>query len=433
MKQNIHMNGKNRFGSTDKRKSARGMGDFLILWGTQSISSLGSAMTTFVLLLWAYEQEGTASSIAWLSVCSYLPSVFFCFAAGALADRWDKRKIMLISDLTAAGGTGAVYILYVSGGLELWHLYVVNLLISLMNAFQNPASYVAVSLLTPKESYTKAAGLQALSGSVVNILAPACASAVLAFSSIETVFLLDLLTFGAAFLTLLLRIRIPCPAEKMEEESGGFFKELTTGIGYLWEHRALLKMILFFSFINLLASSTGEGSILSAMVLSRTGNNQAALGAVSSAIGAFILCNFPWAVGRVPWVWVLAGFLGEIPLPFLNANLTTIMRRHVPVSMQGRVFAARDTLQYATIPIGLALGGALSDRVFEPLMASPSPLQEFLSLLVGTGSGSGMAVLFLITGLLGSVSSFLCLCSKEFQSLNRFPENTEEESAPGGQ
>ena len=462
MKQNIHMNGKNRFGSTDKRKSARGMGDFLILWGTQSISSLVSAMTTFVLLLWAYEQEGTASSIAWLSVCSYLPSVFFCFAAGALADRWDKRKIMLISDLTAAGGTGAVYILYVSGGLELWHLYVVNLLISLMNAFQNPASYVAVSLLTPKESYTKAAGLQALSGSVVNILAPACASAVLAFSSIETVFLLDLLTFGAAFLTLLLRIRIPCPAEKMEEESGGFFKELTTGIGYLWEHRALLKMILFFSFINLLASSTGEGSILSAMVLSRTGNNQAALGAVSSAIGAgtltgsllvtalpapknrtgvifaacglsFILCNFPWAVGRVPWVWVLAGFLGEIPLPFLNANLTTIMRRHVPVSMQGRVFAARDTLQYATIPIGLALGGALSDRVFEPLMASPSPLQEFLSLLVGTGSGSGMAVLFLITGLLGSVSSFLCLCSKEFQSLNRFPENTEEESAPGGQ
>ena len=148
------MNRKNRPGSTDKRKSARGMGDFLILWGTQSISSLGSSMTTFSLLLWAYEQEGTASSIAWLSVCSYFPSIFLCFAAGALADRWDKRKIMLISDLTAAGGTGAVYILYISGGLELWHLYVVNLLISLVNAFQNPASYVAVSLLTPKGSYT---------------------------------------------------------------------------------------------------------------------------------------------------------------------------------------------------------------------------------------------------------------------------------------
>ena len=105
-------------------------------------------------------------------------------------------------------------------------------------------------------------------------------------------------------------------------------------------------------------------------------------------------------------------------MAFLNANLTAVMRTNVPIEMQGRVFAARDTIQYSTIPIGLFLGGALADYVFEPFMATASPMQEALSVLFGTGSGSGIAIMFFIVGVVGCATSFLCLKNPLYRSLD---------------
>jgi MFS family permease len=117
-------------------------------------------MSSFALTLWAYEQQGTASSIAWLTACSYLPSILFCFIAGTLTDKWDKKKIMLTSDFVAALGTLTVLSLYTTGNLRIWHLYIVNTLISLMNAFQKPASMLPYRDCTKRTIY-QMSGLQA--------------------------------------------------------------------------------------------------------------------------------------------------------------------------------------------------------------------------------------------------------------------------------
>ena len=418
---------------------------FLILWLGQSISALGSAMTNYALIIWAYQQRGTASSIAMLSVCSYLPSILFCFVAGTIADRWDKKKIMLLSDFIAACGTVTVFLLYTTGALHVWHLYIVNSVISLMNAFQNPASYVAVSLIAPKEHYARVSGLQSFSSALVSILTPALATALLALTGLRTVFLIDLSSFAFAFLSLLFFIKIP-KVQKTAALEESFLHRISSGIQFLRHHDVILRMIFFFSFVNLLASMAGN-SILPAMILARTNGNQVTLGIVTSAIGlgtlagsivvtflrparrktaiifwscaiSFLLCDVPWALGRSLVVWVAAAFLGNFPLPFLNANLTTIMRTQVPIEMQGRVFAARDTLQFITIPLGLTLGGQLADRVFEPFMSSGSPLAAFFAKLVGTGYGSGMALIFLITGLVGTVASVAAALDKRYQVLN---------------
>lgn len=424
---------------------------FLILWGSQTISSLGTAMTNFALIIWVYRQQGTASSITLLSVCSYLPSILFCFAAGTLADRWNKKKIMLVSDFVAALGTLAVFLLYSTASLKIWHLYVINFMLSFMNAFQNPAAYVAVSLITPKEHYIQASGMQAFSNSLVTILTPALATAVLAFSGIRTVLVIDLITFGIAFIALLLFIKIPLVLTSESEKKEPFFKSCLAGLRFLREHRPIWKIILFFSFINLLASMAGN-SIMPAMILARTGGNQVTLGMVSSSIGigalvgsilvtvvkpaksktkviflscavSFLLCDCLWGVGRNVAIWAFAAFAGNLPLPFLNANLTTIMRTKVPVEMQGRVFSTRDTFQYITIPIGLFLGGFLADRIFEPFMlarasANAAPVQQMLSNLVGTGKGSGMAVIFLITGTVGFLVSLLSSKNPIYKNLD---------------
>jgi hypothetical protein len=207
-----------------------------------------------------------------------------------------------------------------------------------------------------------------------------------------------------------------------------------------------LRIILFFAFINFIAKMGGYG-MLPALVLSRTGGDQVSLGAVEAAVGIgllvgsalvtlmkpaksrvtviFFSCGISFLLGdvgqsltRTVPLWALAAFLSNLPMPFLNANLTAIMRIHIPIEMQGRVFSARDTIQYSTIPVGLFLGGILADYVFEPFMMTDSPFQNMLSVVFGTGKGAGIAVMFFIVGVIGCVTSFICLRNPQYKELD---------------
>lgn len=420
--------------------------EFLILWSSQSVSTLGTAMTNFALIIWVYGQSGTASSITLLSICSTVPSILFCFIGGTIADRWDKKRIMLITDLIAALGTLLVFMLYITSTLQIWHLYIINFILSFMNVFQNPASYVATSLLVPKKHYVRVSGLQALSGSVVTILAPAFGSALLAFGGLDTVLIFDLATFSIAFLILTFFIKIPAVEHNEEKVKESFIKSCMTGIKFLKEHSALLRIILFFAFINFISKMGGYG-MMPALILGRTGNDQAALGIVQAAVGigvlvgsilvimmkptknrvkvVFVACGISFLFGDVAQslthtlpLWVVAAFASNVPMAFLNANLTAIMRTNVPIELHGRVFSARDTIQYSTMPIGLFLGGILADYVFEPFMTTTSSFQEILSFIFGMGKGAGIALIFFIVGIIGIITSFLCLKNPLYRSLN---------------
>ena len=195
-------------------KSLRG---FLLLWSSQTVSELGTAMSDYALIVWVYGQKGTASSVAMLTICAFLPTISFRFIAGALVDRWNKKRVMLAADLAAACGTAAVLALVSLSALRTWHLYLITALLSLMNALQVPASFVATSLLVPKEHYARAGGLQGFSGSVVSILAPALGSALLAFGGLELVLACDLMSFAVAVIALIGFIRIPEPERPPQE------------------------------------------------------------------------------------------------------------------------------------------------------------------------------------------------------------------------
>jgi len=422
-----------------------GLRDFLALWSSQAVSSLGTAMTDYALIVWVYNQKGTASSITLLTICSFLPTILFRFIAGTIADRWDKKRIMLLADLIAACGTITVLLLYSFSALQVWHLYIINFLLSFLNAFQIPASYVATSLLVPKEQYIRVSGLQAFSGSVITILAPALGSTLLAFGGMTAVLVIDLTSFAVAFVTLLFFIKIP-DASRHTEVREPFLKSCMAGINFLREHSALLRIILFFAVINFLAKMGGDG-MMSAFVLSRAGGEQEALGMVQSAVALgiligsvivtfmkpaknkvnviFICCGLVFLIGNaglslvrsLPF-WIAAAFASYVPVAILGANLTAVMRTHVPIEMQGRVFSAKDTVQNCTIPLGLFLGGVLADHVFEPFMAVASPIQQALTFVFGTGKGSGIAVIFFIIGISGFITSLIALKKPLYQSLN---------------
>ena len=179
------------------------MRSYLLLWFTQMISGLGSAMTAYALVIWSYTQEGSALRTALLMVCSYAPYVICSIFAGALSDRWDKKKTILCCDALAALSTLIVLLLLKNDSLRIWHLYVVNAVSGLMNTVQQPASEVATSALLKREYYQKVGGLRYLSSSLNSILTPIVTTAIMGLWGIDTVIAIDLISFLIAFIVLL--------------------------------------------------------------------------------------------------------------------------------------------------------------------------------------------------------------------------------------
>ena len=399
---------------------------FFILWATQSLSSLGSSMTSFALIIWSYEKEGSALTPALLSVCSYLPYVLMSIFAGAISDRWNKKITMLVSDSFAAFSTVITLLLIYTGKLEIWHLYCINALNGLMNTIQQPASDVSISLLVPKEHYQKISGMRSFSNSLLTILTPIIATAILAFGGIQVIIFFDLITFVIAFISLLCFVRIP-NTQKENSRKETILKSAGLGLNYLKNNRGILDLILFLAAINFTASV--YNAALPAMILSREGGGSVELGIVNSVTGVALLAgsiitallptpksrvkiicntllismsteNFFLAFGRSVPIWCIGAVLGWICIPIMNANMDVLFRNYIPVSMQGRVFSARNTLQFFTIPIGYFIGGIMIDKVFEPFMASQQT-ESFLVLIFGDGKGSGAALLFLILAIVG--------------------------------
>lgn len=180
---------------------------FIVLWATQSFSSLGSAMTSYALVIWSYEQQGSALVTSLLMVCSYAPYVILSIFAGALSDRWNKKKVMLVCDSVAAVGTVIIFVLLESRNLEIWHLYILNAINGFMNTIQQPASEVAVTRILPKKYYQKVGGIRYFSNAVNSILTPIIATAFMAIAGIKEVIVFDLFTFIFAFVTLLFFIK----------------------------------------------------------------------------------------------------------------------------------------------------------------------------------------------------------------------------------
>lgn len=401
------------------------MKSYLLLWGTQSFSGLGSAMTSYALVIWSYTQRGSALMTALLMVSSYAPYVLFSIFAGALSDKWNKKAVMLVCDTAAALTTVVMLFLMQARCLQIWHLYLINGLNGLMNTIQQPASEVAVTRLLPRKYYQRVGGMRYLANSLNSILTPVIATAVLGLAGMGAVVAFDLFTFGVAFLTLALGIQIPEDEETKSKE-----KVLTTareGLRYLSRERGIFGLILFLAAINLVASL--YEAAFPAMLLSREGGSEKVLGMVNAVIGIAtlagsvlssllkapksrvrVICNsllfsmstenFLLAFGRTPLVWCVGGFLGWICIPLMNTNLDAIMRLRVPDNMQGRVYAVRNSLQFFTIPLGYFMGGFLVDRVFEPFMALQAQ-ESILSAMFGTGKGSGAALFFFMIAFLG--------------------------------
>lgn len=329
-------------------KQPAGMRAFTIVWIGQVISLLGTGMTSFALIVWAWQKTGSATALALMTFFYFGPTVLLSPIAGALVDRWNRKLVMMLSDLTAGLTTVVLLILFATDQLQIWHLFVAGAFAGAFQAFQWPAYSAAITTMIPKEHYARASGMLSLAESSSNIAAPLLAGILLTVIGIAGVMLIDVSTFLVA-IAALLWVHIPQPAltEEGRKSQGSLWAESVYGFRYIFERASLLGLQMVFFASNLI--STLGFTLLAPLILSRTGNNAVILGSVQSAAGiggvigglllsiwggpkrkvhgvllgitfASLLGELLMGLGRSLYVWATAAFSAALLLPIINGS-----------------------------------------------------------------------------------------------------------------
>ncbi|MBN1922493.1 MAG: MFS transporter [Anaerolineae bacterium] len=400
---------------------------FTLVWAGQLVSVLGSTMTQFALTIWAYQETGSATALGVVNTAFMVPFLLLAPLAGAMVDRYNRKLMMMVSDLTAILATTGILISHLTGNLQMWHLYVAAAINGLGATFQWPAYSAAITTMVPKEQYSRANGMISLVESGPAVLAPILAGLLLPLIHLTGILLLDVSTFFLA-IAMLVWIAVPQPEKTVEGQAGAgnLVQEALYGFRYIFARRSLLGLLIFFICLNFVIGLSA--SLFAPFILSHTGNDSAILGVVQSAAaigaviggllvglwggfkrrmtsifigealtGLFVLVVF--GLGRSLPVWMAAVLVGEIFPVFTNGASQAIWQAKVAPDVQGRVFAARRMIAWSVTPITPILAGILADYVTEPAMRSQSWLAGMFGWLVGNNAGAGMALQYILTGL----------------------------------
>jgi MFS family permease len=333
---------------------------------------------------------------------------------------------MLLADFSAGLTTIFLLFIHVTGELHLWHLYLAVGLAGVFEAFQEPAFTSTVSLLVPKENYTRSNGMLGLGKSAARMFAPIFA--------------------GLLGLALVQIPSAPVSDTGIGASEESFWLQSRFGMRYIFRDAGLRNLTLSFFMVNLFGTLT-YFAVLSPMILARSGGGESALGIVRLVMGiggitggtliiawknpkrkarmyllatglSFLICDAIMALSHSVYGWSIAGFLSELTIPLIVSPYFALWQELVPSDVQGRVFSTREMVQVASQPIGYLLGGLLADHIFEPAMMSQGWFSGIFSSLVGTGPGTGMAAMFLFTSLLGGLLGFIGLMLPSIRQLD---------------
>ena len=403
-------------------------GVFHSLWISQMVSMLGSGLTAFALRVWAFEQTESVTQFALITFFYGLPGILLSPIAGVWADRWNRRWVMILSDLGAGIATFFIWLLFVLNQLEVWHIYTAVILISLFNTIQQPAYAATIPMLVPKENLGRANGITQIGPALARIISPMLGGFLLVAIGLNGVAEIDLATFLFAMLVLFL-IRIPRPtaadADNAEKET--MRQQIAAGWRYVRERAGLLNILLLFmvidftqgmivvliaplvlgfadaSVLGTVFAVSGMGALLGAVAMGVWGGPKRR---VHGVLGFSLLRSLLLFMGGLqPNAWLVAGasalylFFSQIA----TGSMRTIWQIKVPQELQGRVFSVRLLVGALFFPLGQLLSGVLADKVFQPLLDADGLLAGNVGLMIGTGPGRGIGLMLIVLGIFNLV------------------------------
>lgn len=401
----------------------KGIRTFYLLTLTQVFSLIGSRMTWIAIGIKIFTETGNSTPVIMTAFFASLPPMIAGSFAGVLIDRWNRKTVLLASDLLQGAGTIALYLSFSSGRFEIWHLYVISLVQGLLGMFQRPAMDAAITVLVPDGHRDRANALRQTTGPMAGLIAPPVTGLLFALIGVTGIMLIDLFTLTVASCALLY-IHIPHPYKNAQpSEVSTLFTELKAGFQFVWKHRVLFNLMVFGAVVNALMS--GPFHLMTPYVLTLT-KSETTLGVLLGIMDAGMVLGGIifgiWGSTRPRIHGVMVGllfraacfiFLGLVHTPIslgiilffllfsntmISASFTSLLQLKTPPEMQGRIFALRGQLMHIANPISLFLTGPLVDKFLTPALETPG--WQFVAPLVGSQPGSQMGLVFLITGLM---------------------------------
>jgi DHA3 family macrolide efflux protein-like MFS transporter len=389
---------------------------------TQTVSLIGSQISEYAVSIAVFRATGHATPLALVAFFSTVPAILLGGFAGALADRFDRRGMMLIANIGFTVCSGLLLVSFASGAFRLWHLYALTLGASVFATLQRPAFQASVAMLVPDSHRDRANAIGQITVPAAGVIAPAAAGMLYALVGVVGSIGIDIASFIVAIVVLAI-VRIPRPAETPEGVATrtAVWRQVFDGFRYLASRPVLLGFCGYVSMVNFLAGVpmvlltpyvlartgsaqlfgvvlgvTNVGGIAGALVISAGGRigsrmNTVMLGIVAAAVflGLAGIARSALALGASLFLMVFA-------LAFTDAPFWSILQAKVAPDLQGRVFAAYLQMMMLMSPLAFLLAGPLADRVFEP--ARRLPAWRSVGWLVGAGPGAGMGMLFVAAG-----------------------------------
>lgn len=367
---------------------------FFAIWAGQAFSLLGSMLVQFALVWWLTSSTGSATVLATATIFAILPQVVVGPFAGALVDRWNRRKVLIAADGLIALVTLGLVLLFASGRMEIWHVYLAMLLRATLGAFHFPAMQASTSLLVPDEHLARINGLnQGLQG-LMNIVAPPLGALLLGLMPLHRVLAIDIVTALLAILPLFF-IAIPQPASRSVAAGANPVRamliDMREGLRYVRAWPGLLILILVAMALNFVL--VPSGSLMPLLVTEHFGGGALQLGWLEAAMGIGVVSG-----GILLGAWggfkrrILTSMMGVIGIgvgtalvgltpaglfgvalagmavtgfmgPMANGPLFAIVQSTVEPGMQGRVMSLIGSGAGAMMPLSLLLAGPLADVV----------------------------------------------------------------------
>ncbi|HZC16758.1 MAG TPA: MFS transporter [Caulobacteraceae bacterium] len=401
----------------------RGVGAFYALLATQTLSMVGSRTSSLAVGIAVFRLTGHATPLALVSVFSTAPWIIFGGLGGALADRLDRRSLMLAANVGYTLASGLLLIAFLSGGFRLWQLYGLAFANGVFGVLETPALQASVAMLVPDRLRDRTNAIQQLSYPAASAAAAGLAGVLYASVGVVGAIVADLFTFAVAIAAIAV-VRIPMPVASPEgrDARGGIWRQSVYGFRYLFGRPPLLGFCVYFAVISAVASgfwvlmtpyvldrvhATGtfglvigvgfSGAIAGALAMGVWGGTRPRIHTVMLSMvvaGAFMTLA---GVARSPGAVGSALFLVTFAIPFANAAVNSIYQAKVAPDLQGRVFAAMGQLSALLAPLASLAAGRLADRVFEPAVSKPG--WNGFAWMVGQAHGSGIGLMYVIAGL----------------------------------
>jgi MFS family permease len=421
----------------------RGTGLLVLVGVTDMLSSLSARMALMALSIWRFQASGSVLEFVLAIVLGAFPMALLSPLAGVLADRYDRKLIIVVCDGAALLMLVTVGLLYRADALSVWHAYASLILMCTVLTFRDPAFSAAMGIVVPRQHLTRANGMVSMSRSLAMVGAPMLAGIAMQRWGLFWITILNVPVFVLAILSIW-QVSVPRPeAAPAGSPKGTVWRDVKEALSYLRDSGGLLWLALYGVLLNLLGDMVAvltqplllsTFSVATASFLLSVGGAGALLGGAAMMVAAPSRRLLAWMVTLDIAVGIATAALGASQAVALSsvAILTTATcislsrachtaywQSVTPAALLGRVLSLNQMATSAVRPLAAIGAALLADHVFEPSMMAGGLLGESAGALIGTGKGRGIGLMYVLAGLGMAVLGLIALCHPVRRRLDR--------------